>query len=154
MRYADCHPLIVDDASDYRQLISRAFQKAGIPEANLRTAQDGEEAISILEDASVGAGKAAPPSLAVLDLRLPKLSGLDILAWIRESSSAREMPVFLLSSSEEPKHVGRAFDLRADSYFVKPADFAELQGIVEGMLGHWYTRTHRGPASLVGPRRA
>ena len=142
MRYADCHPLIVDDESDYLLLVSRAFRKAGIPERKLWTAPDGEEAVRILQDASMDAGRKPPPSLAVLDLRLPKMSGLDVLAWIRESSSAPDMPIFLLSSSEEPEDVGRAFDLRSDSYFVKPADFAELQGIVEGMLGHWYTRTH------------
>jgi DNA-binding response OmpR family regulator len=143
MRYAQCRPLIVDDDADYRLLLCRAFQKAQVPEDNLRIAGDGMEAVRILDNAKLRVHPAPPVSLVVLDLHLPGMSGLDVLAWIRSSSASRDLPVFLLSSSEDPDHVGRAFDLGTDSYFVKPADFTGLQTIVEGMLGHWCSHGHR-----------
>jgi CheY-like chemotaxis protein len=150
MRYESCCPLIVDDDSDFRLLLRRAFLKAGVPDGNLRTACDGEEAIRILSTPT----SSLATSFVLLDLHLPGKSGLEVLSWIRGFSACPEMPAFLLTSSEEPEHVGRAYDLRTDSYFIKPRDFSDLEKIVQGMLGYWHARGHRRiPGSLAYPRQ-
>ena len=79
----------------------------------------------------------------ILDVNLPMKSGLDVLSWIRQYPSLKEIPVFMLSTSDHPDQIARAFELRTDSYFIKPADVNELQTVVEGMLGFWHSRTHR-----------
>ena len=116
---------------------------------------DGEEAIQTLKTASPDASlhDGLPPSLVVLDVNLPKKSGLEILAWIRETPSLNDVPVFMLSSSDRDEDVTRAFELRTDSYYVKPKELSELQNVVEGMLGFWYSRTHRRlPGSAIDPQ--
>jgi CheY-like chemotaxis protein len=156
MNYHHCHPFIVEDDSDYRLLLRRAFEKVGVPKTNVRMAPDGEEALKVLGGSGVMdvGGPVAWPSLILLDVNLPGKSGLEILSWVRKSSSLREVPVFLLTSSEEPDHLRQAFDLRVDSYFLKPAEFFQLRTIVEGILGYCITRTPRPiPGSLTDPRR-
>jgi len=64
------------------------------------------------------------------------------------------VPVFVLSSSETSEQVGRAFELRADSFFVKPAGLSELQNLVGGMLGYWYTRYYRRLSGPPAPPRS
>ena len=144
-RYSQCRPFVVEDDGDFRLLLTRAFAKAGVPKDRLRMVADGEQAIEALKPVTPDPllRENLPPSLIVLDLNLPKRSGLDVLAWIRERPELQEVPVFMLTSSEHPDHIARAFELRTDSYFVKPATSKELQEIVEGMLGFWFTRTHR-----------
>lgn len=157
-RYSSCYPFSVEDDEDFRLLLARAFAKAGVPKDRLRMFPDGEQAIQALQTLSPDplVRSAIPPSLIVLDVNLPKKSGLDVLAWIRECPALADVPVFMFSSSERPDHVARAFELRTDSYYVKPTDHNELQTIVEGMLGFWFTRFHRrlprrGAADLQTP---
>jgi CheY-like chemotaxis protein len=150
MRYKSCRPLVVEDDSDYRLLLLRAFAKAGVPGENVRATADGEEALGFLGSAT----EKDAPSLVVLDLNLPGMSGLEILAWIRGSSRFPDVPAFLLTSSEEPEHVGRAYDLRTDSYFVKPREFHELSSCtvsVPPVCGLWCTTPTRSSAWLLQP---
>lgn len=144
-RYSGCVPFVVEDDGDFRHLLSQAFQKAGIPKERLRLFANGEAAIDALKAVSPDAllRQSLPPSLIVLDVTLPGKSGLDILAWIRANSSLKNIPVFMLSESDQAGQVARAFELRTDSYFVKPTGVNELQSVVEGMLGFWHSRTYR-----------
>jgi DNA-binding response OmpR family regulator len=144
-RYSQCHPFIVEDDEDFKLLLARALAKAGVSKDRLRMVADGEQAIETLKRVTPDPllRENLPPSLIVLDLNLPKMSGLELLAWIRERPELQQVPVFMLTSSEHPDHIARAFELRTDSYFVKPANSKELQEIVEGMLGFWFTRIHR-----------
>lgn len=154
-RYRGCRPFVVEDDADFRLLLARAFTKAGVPKDRLRTVADGEAAVQALKNVTPDplVQENTPPSLIVLDVNLPKMSGLDVLAWIRQAPALKDVPVFMLSSSEHPNHVTRAFALRTDSYFVKPRDLNELQTVVEGMLGFWHSRTYRRlPGSADNPR--
>jgi CheY-like chemotaxis protein len=140
-RYSGCVPFVVDDDKDFRLLLARAFAKAGIPPERLRMAEDGEEAIAFLQRPCAGALPSdLTPSLVVLDMNLPKKSGLEVLAWIREHPAFQDVLVFILSSIRQPEFVARAFQLRTDSYDVKPSDFNALQTVVEGMLVLWHKR--------------
>jgi DNA-binding response OmpR family regulator len=144
-RYRDCHPFVVEDDQNFRLLIARALEKAGVPKDRIRTFPDGEQAIAAIQKLNPGSEFRADlqPSIILLDVSLPKKSGLDVLAWIKECPTLRIVPVFMLTSSEHPDHISRAFELRTDSYFIKPPDITELQTIVESMLGFWHTRSHR-----------
>jgi DNA-binding response OmpR family regulator len=71
------------------------------------------------------------PTLVLLDLKLPLLPGLDVLRWIRENPGLRELPVAVLTSSEEPGDVARARELGVSDYIVKPTGFAQLVSAVE-----------------------
>jgi DNA-binding response OmpR family regulator len=149
MTHGNCLPFVVEDDPDFRFLLLRTFEKAGIPKDRVRIAVDGKEAI-VSFGRTVGV-----PSFVVLDIHLPKSSGLEVLSWIRESSSFPEVPVFMLTSSDEPDDVARAYDLGADAYFIKPLDYRDLGGIVSAMLGHWATRERRRvPGSVADPRQA
>lgn len=157
MRYHACRPLVAEDDADYRPLLQRVFEKAGIARERLRLVADGDAAIAAMENADPDALLHAglPPSLVVLDLSLPGKTGLEVLSWIRRRPALATVPVFILTSSENPDDVGRAFELRADSYFVKPSTIEELQTIVEGMLGYWHVRVHRRlPGGVADPRSA
>lgn len=154
-RYSGCRPFLVEDDADFRLLLVPAFSKAGIPKDRLRTFPDGESAIQALKTVTPDPlmQDNIPPSLIVLDVNLPKMSGLDVLAWIRQTPTLRDVPVFMLSSSEHSDHVTQAFALRTDSYYVKPRDFSELQTVIEGMLGFWHSRTYRRLPGSDGNQR-
>lgn len=144
-RYQGCWPLLIEDDPEYLCSLERAFVQAGVPAERLRTARDGEEAISMLRTADPDAllREGLPPSFVVLDLSLPKMHGLEVLSWIRQAPKLRDLSVFMLSTSDRGDHVSRAFELRADSFFVKPASREELQIVVDGMLAYWHARHHR-----------
>jgi CheY-like chemotaxis protein len=154
-RYNSCYPLVVEDDPAFRLLLFRAFERAGVPPGHVRMVGDGPSAVVALQAADPDAllRSGLPPSFIVLDQGLPGKSGLEVLAWIKERRTLEGVPVFLLTSSERPEHVSRAFELRADSYYVKPPVFEELQKIVDGMLGFWHVRKQRrlqgGPADAT-----
>jgi len=154
MNHGNCLPFIVEDDPDFRFLLLRAFEKAGIPKGRIRTAANGEQAIVSFGRTSPSGEPDGAPSFVILDVKLPKYSGFEVLSWIRETSSFPKVPVFMLTSSDDPDDVARAYDLGADAYFVKPMEYRDLGGIVSAMLGHCAVREHRRvPGSLADPRQ-
>src|SRR5262245_38493362 len=113
--------LLVEDNSDDALFAKRAFSKI-CPHASLALARDGEAAINYV----AGTGKFQDrtrhplPSLVLLDLKLPRNSGLEVLEWMRSVPSLQAMPVVVLSSSNQPSDMDRAHDLGVLSYHVKP----------------------------------
>ena len=101
--------------------------------------RDGEEAINYFSAAGVyGNRERWPiPSLVLLDLRLPKVSGFEVLEWIRSRPDFNEVTVVVLTGSENVPDVSKAHELGADSYLVKPGEFRELVAMVERIHGHW-----------------
>lgn len=124
------HVLLVEDNPDDVLLLRRAFRKAGIG-AGLAVEHDGEAAVRFLQ----GEG-AARLKLLVLDLKLPRLSGLEVLAWMRRSSNLR-VPVVVLTSSREDLDIKRAYELGANSYLIKPVDFTQFQDMVRSLEQYW-----------------
>lgn len=126
--------LVEDDANDVL-LFRRAFNKSALGAA-LVTLEGAEAAERYLaEEGSPGC--AHPPSLAILDLKLPGKSGLELLAWIRSREDLRRMPVVIFSSSGEPSDVKAAYRLGANSYIVKPAGSDSLFTTVKKILTYW-----------------
>ena len=126
--------LVEDDANDVA-LTQRAFRKGGIPHP-LTVVGDGEEAIAYLAGQGRYAERALP-GLVLLDLKLPRKSGLEVLAWIRSQPGLRRLPVVVLTSSKESADVNRAYDHGVNSYLVKPVDFDDLLAMVRSVSSYW-----------------
>jgi CheY-like chemotaxis protein len=128
--------LLVEDNDDDVFLMQSMFRKSGIPNP-LEIATDGEQAIAYLKgEGTYGDRQKYPqPVIVLLDLNMPRKSGLEVLEWIRRQNSLRRLTVHILSASDRSVDVERAFDLGANAYIVKPG---RIQALVE-MLKAWHT---------------
>jgi CheY-like chemotaxis protein len=129
--------LVEDDPNDII-LIKRAFGKANITNP-LQVVEDGEEAISYLAGKGrYGNRQNYPlPILILLDLKLPRKSGHEVLEWLRQQPMLRRLTVVVLTSSQQSSDVNRAYDLCANSYLVKPVTFDTLVEMVKSLNFYW-----------------
>lgn len=122
--------LLVDDSPDDRFLFARCWAKAGIPNP-LVTVEDGRQAI----DRFVAATDAF--ALVFLDLKMPVCNGFEVLAWLRAHEGTRRMPVLVLTASEQPGDVERAYELGASGFLVKPSSVEELVELLDAVKRFW-----------------
>lgn len=129
--------LVEDDAND-QLLIRRAFAKADITNP-VHTVEDGDAAVAYLagEGSYADRGDHPLPGVVLLDLKLPRRSGLEVLQWVRNMPGLRRLPIVVLTSSRESTDVNRAYDLGANSYLVKPVGFDALTDLVRILQGYW-----------------
>ena len=129
--------LVEDDPNDIL-LIQRAFAKACLVNP-LKVVRDGEEALNYLSGSGDFAdrGRYPLPSLILLDLKLPRKSGLEILQWLRQQPVLKHIPVIVLTSSKESSDVSRAYDLGANSYLVKPLNYEALVEMMDALNRFW-----------------
>ncbi len=107
---------------------------------------DGQDALDYLFAQGIYAGQRLdPPDLILLDLKLPKIDGLDVLRSIKQDAALRRIPVVILTSSREEKDVVAGYDLGANSYIVKPVDFEQLVETVRAIGGYWLIVNERMP---------
>lgn len=128
--------LIVEDDPDDRHMIARAFRKANV-EAELDFAEDGDQALAYLDGTLRAEGGASIPSVILLDLKLPRRSGFEVLAYLKEDGPLRRVPVVILTSSRESTDLVRAYDLGANSYLVKPVRPDALLQIAAQVDSYW-----------------
>ncbi|MDB6020637.1 MAG: response regulator receiver protein [Pedosphaera sp.] len=132
--------LLVDDNEDDIFLTKRALREAQITTL-VQTASDGQQAIDYLS----GAGKFQDralyplPALMLLDLKMPRKGGLDVLQWIREQASLRSLVVIILTTSLEHSDIERAYQLGANSYLQKPSNTKVLAEIMGAIKLYWLT---------------
>ncbi len=129
--------LIEDNPSDV-DLARRAFGKARVAN-ELVVAEDGEEALDYLWGTGAHAGRDVSdlPAVALLDLKLPKVPGLEVLRRIRSDRRTRRLPVVILTSSTEEQDLGMGYDLGANSYIRKPVDFKLFAQCIEQLGQYW-----------------
>ena len=129
--------LVEDDPNDII-LIRRAFEKANITNP-LQVVEDGEEAISYLtgKDRYGDRVKYPLPMLLLLDLKLPRKSGHEVLEWLRQQPMLKRLPVVVLTSSQQSTDINMAYDLGANSYMVKPVTFDTLVEMVKTLNFYW-----------------
>jgi CheY-like chemotaxis protein len=114
--------LYAEDNPDDVVIFKMAFKRATLPHA-LRCVDDGEDAIAWLAGEGQFANRAEYPlpDILILDLKMPRRGGFDVLEWARQSKEFQHLPVIILSSSDDPGDVKRAYDLGVTTYFVKSA---------------------------------
>lgn len=123
--------LLVEDNADDEKLTLRAMRLSQM-QGQIVVARDGAEALDILFSET---GKL--PYLVVLDLKLPKVSGLEVLQRLRADERTRSLPVVVLTSSDEERDISESYSLGANSYVRKPVDFDEFLGAVQQLGGYW-----------------
>ena len=119
--------LLVEDHDDDVELTLRAFSQSNIAN-EIVVVRDGEEALDYLFTSGPYADRdpSLTPSVVLLDLKLPKVSGLDVLRRMRADARTRRLPVVVLTSSNEERDVIASYDLGANSFVRKPVDFAQF----------------------------
>ncbi len=130
--------LLVEDSPDDALLIQRAFRKANLANP-VQLVRDGEEAVAYLSGAEPYQDRTRfpIPVFMLLDLKLPRRSGLEVLAWVRQESAVKRLPVVVLTSSRESVDVNRAYDLGVNSYLTKPVGFEALLEMVKNVNLYW-----------------
>ena len=121
------HILLVEDNASDEKLTLLAFKKCGVAN-EITVARDGAAALDYLFATGAHAGRDASvlPSVVLLDLKLPKLDGLEVLRRIRADARTKLLPVVVLTSSAEDEDLMNSYSLGANAYVRKPVDFAEF----------------------------
>ena len=122
--------LLVEDNADDERLATRTFRQTGRGEA-WQVARDGEEALELLF------GAPSPPTLVLLDLKLPRLSGIEVLSAIRDDQRHGRTPVVVLSSSDERSDRAACYALGCNAYVRKPVEFEEYTRDLRTTLDFW-----------------
>jgi CheY-like chemotaxis protein len=137
--------MLVEDNEDDVFLMRRALKGAKVAN-RLYVAEDGQEAVDYLG----GAGKYRDreqyplPAVVFLDLKLPLVSGHDVLAWIRRHPELDSVVVIVLTSSNEPSDLNRCYSLGANSYLVKPPTPEQLEELAKAFKWYWLEYNHFG----------
>ena len=136
--------LHVENNDDDALLLNKAFELTGI-RVTIKCVSTGEDALAYLKGEVKYSNKTDYrfPQLVILDLKLFGSDGFEVLKWIRGQLKMASLPVLILSASSLERDFKRAHELGADSYFVKPNDFAELREMCRVMSG--ITRAHSSP---------
>src|SRR5262249_37410365 len=134
------HPrtlLLVEDNPDDEALTLRALRKHGVAR-NVTVAHDGVEALEmLLGPGAPEAGDPAMPAVVLLDLLLPRMDGLTLLAHLRADERTRRLPVVILTSSKDEDDVARGYALGANSYVRKPVDYLEFAEAARQIGAYW-----------------
>ncbi len=142
--------LLVEDNPSDVALTKRALARAHIAN-DLIVAEDGQEALDYLFATGTHTGRDASqqPMLTLLDLKLPKIPGLEVLRQIRANSLTRRIPVVILTSSNEERDIAASYDLGSNSYIRKPVDFGQFVDAVRQLGLYWLVLNHPPPIAEV-----
>ena len=136
--------LLVEDDENDVLLIQRAFKRAAFVKP-LQVVRHGDDAVAYLG----GTGSFADrqqypyPVFVLLDLKLPRRSGLEVLEWVKERAGLKRIPIVVLTSSKHDDDINRAYELGANSYIVKPVAFDTLLDLVKSLELYWLVLNER-----------
>ncbi len=138
--------LLVEDSADDVELTLRAFRKSKILN-EIVVVTDGVEALDYVFAAGAHAGRdpKAIPEVILLDLKLPKIGGLEVLRRLRADDRSRRIPVVVLTSSNEEKDILSSYDLGANSFVRKPVDFAQFLEAAQQLGLYWLVMNEPPP---------
>ncbi len=157
--------LLVEDNSDDLLLLRRAFRKAKILNP-VQIAARGEEAIAYLSGTAKYSNRVEfpLPGLVLLDIKMPRIDGFEVLRWVRTRPGLSSLRVIILTSSNDMRDVNTAYQLGANSFLVKPVDFERFVEISEALAGYWLwldkapevfrLPTARGESKLLGAQES
>lgn len=129
--------LLIEDNPDDVELTLLAFKKNNFAN-EIKVVEDGEEALFFLfGDEAGGVTKYGLPELILLDLKLPKINGHEVLKEIKSNKQTRRIPVVILTSSQEEEDIIKGYDLGANSYVRKPVDYQDFVQVVNNLGVYW-----------------
>jgi len=130
--------LVAEDNPDDATLLRKAVEKAGIPGA-IRILTDGEQMLLYLQGRGAYANRTvnAQPSLIILDLKMPRKTGFEVLEWLQEHPEYSVVPTVVMSASVMEEDVRKAYRLGANTYFIKPGTYSELVDTMRALKDYW-----------------
>ncbi len=136
--------LLVEDSNDDAELAIHALRREHLANS-IFVARDGEEALDFLFCRGAFATRSfeRPPKLVLLDLKLPKVGGIEVLAQLKQDPRTKLIPVVVLTSSKEERDLVRSYDLGANSYIQKPVDFENFRATVKTIGLYWMVINQR-----------
>jgi two-component system response regulator len=148
---SDKRILLVEDNESDEKLAMLAFKRCGVPH-EIIAVRDGAAALDYLFERGAYAGHPAGlPALVLLDLKLPKVDGLEVLRSLRGEARTRHLPVVVLTASKEDEDVLRSYALGANAYVRKPVEFAEFADAARTVSLFWLTLNQIAPAPRSAP---
>ncbi|WP_321969219.1 response regulator [Paraburkholderia tropica] len=136
--------LIVEDNDQDLELLLIAMEIGRLVNPVIRV-RDGQEALDyLLRDGAFITRMEQDPAFVLLDLKMPRVSGFDVLVTVRESEKLRYIPIIALTGSAQERDIARAYDLGVNGYVVKPVEFSELVQAANAIVGMW-TRHNETP---------
>lgn len=129
--------LMADDDPDDRLLLREAFEENRLMN-NLETVEDGEELMDFLHRRGKYENSEITPGLVLLDLNMPRKSGLEALKEIKSDEKLRRLPVVILTTSKAEEDIIRSYDLGVNSFIVKPVTFDALVEMVKDLDKYWF----------------
>jgi CheY-like chemotaxis protein len=139
--------LLVEDNQDDMDMTLRALRKANLTN-KIQTVRDGAEALEFIfcEGAFAGRKFENPPKVILLDLKLPKIDGMEVLKRIKSDPRTKMIPIVILTSSKEQKDVIESYNRGVNSYIVKPVNFEQFAAAVQELGMYWLL--HNQPPKL------
>lgn len=137
--------LLVEDNTDHADLVMESFEERRLAN-QIHHVADGQAALDYLNDCSKQnvQGQTSLPHLMLLDLRLPKVDGLEVLKCIKEDRALANIPVVILTTSEAERDIAEAYEHRANSYLVKPVGYDSFSQLIN-ILGFYWIVWNRVP---------
>lgn len=135
--YQSVDILLAEDSATDAEMTMRALRKKQLAN-NLILVKDGQEALDFLQMKGEYAGRSnGRPKLILLDIKMPRVDGIEVLRFIKQDESLRTIPVVMLTSSAEERDMIVSYDLGANSYIVKPVDTDEFHRAVTDVGMYW-----------------
>src|SRR5579872_5074819 len=141
--------LVVEDNAEEVILMERAFKRTGM-EVSVQFVVNGEEAIDYLSGVDRFRDRISfpEPDLVVMDLKMPRKGGFEVLEWFRNLQEGALIPVIVLTASNRESDVQRAYSLGANSYFIKPTSFDEFRDMIKVFYDYWSLARRPRPMAM------
>ena len=151
MNFLETDILLVEDSHDDAELAIHALRREHLAN-HIYIARDGEEGLDFLFCRGAFSSRTFdhPPKLVLLDLKLPKVDGIEVLRQIKGDSRTRAVPVVVMTSSKEERDLVQSYDLGANSYIQKPVDFEQFRQTVKTVGLYWLVTNQRAAANGNG----
>ncbi|MDB6029186.1 MAG: response regulator [Verrucomicrobiales bacterium] len=133
------HILLAEDDENDALLMQRAFRKTG-EQITITVLRNGQDVIDYLQGSHIYTDRVRfpLPDLILLDLKMPQRNGFEVLEFVKTDVLLKRIPTVLLSSSRQHRDIVKAYDLRANSYLVKPTAFTDLLKLTQNIYSYWF----------------